>query len=139
MLKKVISYTDYNGVEREEPFYFNLSKAECLEMEMGTVGGLEQMIQAIIDEQDAGRLIELFKEIILKSYGVKSPDGKRFIKSQEVVDSFAQTEAFSELFMELATNADAAAEFINGIVPQNLDLAAANADKPAAQQVFATA
>lgn len=140
MLKKTISYTDYNGVEREETFYFNLSKAECLEMEMGTVGGLEQMIQSIINEQDSARLIELFKEIILKSYGVKSPDGKRFIKNQEVRDSFAQTEAFSELFMELATDADAAAEFINGIVPQKaLEEAIAKADAPVAQQVFATA
>lgn len=120
MLKKTIAYTDYNGVDREEMFYFNLSKAEILEMEMGTVGGLEQMIQNIIDEKDSARLIELFKEIVLKSYGVKSPDGKRFIKSADVVEAFSQTEAFSNLFMELATDADAAAEFVNGIVPAGL-------------------
>lgn len=124
MLKKTIAYTDYNGVDREEVFYFNLSKAEILEMEMGTVGGLEQMIQNIIDEQDSARLIELFKEIVLKSYGVKSPDGKRFIKSADVVEAFSQTEAFSNLFMELATDADAAAEFVNGIVPAGLAEAA---------------
>lgn len=130
MLKKTIAYTDYNGVDREETFYFNLSKAEILEMEVGTIGGFEQMIQNIIDAQDGARLIELFKNIVLKSYGVKSPDGKRFIKNQEVRESFSQTEAFSNLFMELATDAEAAAEFVNGIMPANLAEASADADKP---------
>ena len=120
MIKKTIAYTDYNGIERKEDFYFNLTKAEVMELEMSTKGGLAEMIQRIVAAQDQPAIIKIFKELIIKAYGVKSPDGKKFIKNQEVVDDFVQTEAFSELFMELATNADAAAEFVNGIVPANL-------------------
>lgn len=120
MLKKEIAYTDYNGVERKETFYFNLSKAEIMEMEMTTVGGFAEMIQKIVDAQDAPSIIKTFKDLVLKSYGEKSPDGKRFIKTEELRDSFEQTEAYSTLFMELATNAAAATEFINGIIPADL-------------------
>lgn len=120
MLKKRIKYTDYDGNEREEDFYFNLSKAELIELELTTEGGLEQMIQKITDTRDMPKLIELFKRLILMSYGEKSENGKRFIKSKELSDAFAQTEAYSELFMELATDDKAASEFINGIVPQGL-------------------
>lgn len=120
MIKKTIVYTDYNGVERKEDFYFNLTKAEVMELEMSTKGGLAEMIQRIVAAQDQPAIIKIFKELIIKAYGVKSPDGKKFIKNQEVVDDFVQTEAFSELFMELATDADAAAKFVNGIVPANL-------------------
>lgn len=118
MLKKTIKYTDFNGTERTEDFYFNLSKAEIMEMEMGTTGGMTAMLQKIIAEQDSKKIIEIFKDIILKSYGEKSLDGKRFVKSKELTDSFVQTEAYSDLFMELATNADAASNFIKGIVPK---------------------
>lgn len=117
MLKKKITYTDYNGTERTEDFYFNLTKTEIMEMELGTNGGFVEMIQRIVDAQDAPSIIKVFKDVILKSYGEKSPDGKRFIKSKEISDAFSQTEAYSQLFMELATDADAAAEFVNGIVP----------------------
>lgn len=117
MLKKKITYTDYNGTERTEDFYFNLNKAEITEMELGTTGGLAEMIRKIVDAQDAPSLIKIFKDLILKSYGEKSPDGKRFIKSDDISAAFSQTEAYSELFMELATDADAAAEFVNGIIP----------------------
>ena len=120
MLKKRIKYTDYNGEEREEDFYFNLSKAELIELELSTEGGLEQMIQKITDTRDMPKLIELFKRLILMSYGEKSENGKRFIKSQELSDAFAQTEAYSELFMELATDDKAASDFVNGIIPQGL-------------------
>ena len=120
MLKKRIKYTDYDGNEREEDFYFNLSKAELVELELTTAGGLEQMIQKITDTRDMPKLIELFKRLILMSYGEKSENGKRFIKSKELSDAFAQTEAYSELFMELATDDKAASEFVNGIVPQGL-------------------
>lgn len=126
MLKKVISYTDYDGNERKETFYFNLSKAEIAEMELSTSGGLAQMIQKIIDEKDHPKIVRIFKDLILKSYGEKSPDGKRFIKSEEISNAFAQTEAYSELFMELASNADAASAFINGIVPADVAEAAKN-------------
>lgn len=117
MLKKTITFTDYNGTSRTEDFYFNLTKAEIIEMEMGTSGGLAEMIKRIVAAQDAPAIIKVFKELILKAYGVKSPDGRRFIKSQELSDEFSQTEAYAELFTELAQDADKAAEFVNGIVP----------------------
>ena len=126
MLKKNIKYTDYNGVEREEDFFFNLSKAELMEMEMGTAGGLAEMIQQTIKTQDAPTIIKIFKDIILKAYGEKSADGKRFIKVNDagvpLANGFAQTEAYSQLFMELATNADAAANFIKGIIPGDIEI-----------------
>ena len=117
MLKKTITYTDYNGVERTEDFYFNLTKAELMEMEIGTTGGMADMIKRIIDAKDAPAIIKIFKELVLKAYGEKSADGKRFVKSEEISNGFAQTEAYSQLFMELATDADAAAVFVNGIIP----------------------
>ena len=117
MLKKTIAYTDYNEIPREEDFYFNLSKAELTEMELSQDGGLTTMIEKIVKEKDVKEIIKVFKDLVLKAYGVKSDDGKRFIKNDEIRDSFAQTEAYSELFMELATNADAATAFVNGIIP----------------------
>jgi hypothetical protein len=118
MLKKTIAYTDYDGNERKEDFYFNLSKAEVMEMEMGTTGGMTKMLNSIVAAQDGKRIVETFKEIILKAYGEKSPDGRQFIKSPELATAFSQTEAYTNLFMELATDATAAAAFVNGIVPQ---------------------
>ena len=117
MLKKTITYIDYNDVERTEDFYFNLTKAELMEMEMGAVGGLSGMIEKIVSAKDAPAIIKVFKELVLKAYGEKSADGKRFIKSKEISEAFAQTEAYSQLFMELATDADAASKFVNGIAP----------------------
>ena len=117
MLKKTFTYTDYNGVERTEDHYFNLSKAELMEMELSTTGGLAEMINKIVAAQDAPAIVKVFKELVLKAYGQKSPDGRRFIKSKELADEFSQTEAYSQLVMELATDADAAAKFVNGIVP----------------------
>jgi len=118
MIKKTITYKTLDGVEFTEDFYFHLSKAEVLEMEMGITGGMTQMINKIVAAQDGKKIIDTFKTLILKSYGIKSDDGKRFIKNQEVRDSFEQTEAYSILFMELATNADSATAFVNGIVPK---------------------
>lgn len=117
MLKKSITYTDYNGLERTEDFYFNLSKAEIMEMEMSKAGGFAESINRIVAAQDAPSIIKIFKDLILKAYGVKSDDGKHFVKSEELSVAFSQTEAYSKLFMELATDADAAAVFVNGIVP----------------------
>lgn len=118
MLHKTITYTDYNGTERTEDFYFNLTEAEVMEMEMSTSGGLAEMINRIVAAQDAPSIIAVFKKLLLKAYGVKSPDGKRFIKSDALSEEFSQTEAYSQLFMELATNSDKASEFVNGIVPK---------------------
>lgn len=121
MLKKTITYTDYNDVERTEDFYFNLSKAEIMEMEMGTTGGLAEMINKIVQTQDAPAIIKVFKDLILKAYGERSADGKRFEKKNgTLAESFAETEAYSQLFMELATDADAAARFVNGIIPRDM-------------------
>ena len=117
MLKKPITYIDYNGNERTENFYFNLSQAELMEMELSISGGLSELINRVVSTQDTPTLIKIFKELILKSYGEKSPDGKRFMKSKELTDAFCQTEAYSNLFIELATDSDAAAAFVNGIIP----------------------
>lgn len=120
MLKKTITYTDYNGNERTEDFYFNLTKAEIMEMEMSTTGGFAEMISKVVAAQDAPAIIAIFKKMVLKAYGEKSPDGKRFIKSDELREAFEQTEAYSQLFMELATDADSAAKFVNGIIPADM-------------------
>lgn len=118
MLKKNIKYVDYDGNDRAEDFYFNLNKAEVIELQLGTVGGLTKTLEKIVQEKDTSRIIEYFKTIILKAYGEKSADGRRFIKSQELRDAFEQTEAYSELFMELASDAKMAAVFINGVLPK---------------------
>ena len=120
MLKKTIKYTDYDGNEREEDFYFNSSKAEVTEMELSKEGGMSEYIKKISATQNGPELIKLFKEIIIKSYGEKSLDGKRFIKNKELTEAFTQTEAYSELFVELASNADEAVKFVNGIMPKNM-------------------
>jgi hypothetical protein len=117
MLKKTISYTDFDNNERTETFYFNLTQAEIAEMELSTKGGLAAKINGIIEAQDNETIIKLFKEIIGKAYGEKSPDGKYFVKNDQLRDAFMQTQAYSNLFMELATSPEAAAAFINGIVP----------------------
>ena len=120
MLKKTITYEDFNGVERKEDFYFNLSKAEIMEMQFGTVGGLDVMLQKIVDAKDVKSIMNTFKMLILKAYGVKSDDGRQFIKSKEIAKEFEQTEAYSILYMELATDDNAAAEFVNGIMPKDV-------------------
>ena len=120
MLKKTMTYTDYNGNERTEDFYFNLTKAELTEMQMSENGGMTEFIQKIINEQDSKKIIEMFKSLLLKAYGEKSLDGKRFMKSEELSKAFSETEAYSDLFMELATNSKSAAEFINGIIPSDV-------------------
>ena len=120
MLKKTLTYVDYNGVERTEDFYFNLSKAEVTEMELSVEGGFSKMLEEIVKSNDNARILELFKEMVLKAYGEKSADGRRFVKSKELAEAFSQTEAYSEIFMELAMDEKAAAAFVNGIMPANL-------------------
>lgn len=123
VLKKTITYVDYDGNPRTEDFYFNLSKAEVAEMELSMVGGLEKTIKKIVAEQDTEKVCAFFKDIILKSYGEKTLDGKRFIKNQELRDAFSQTEAYVELFMEMMEKDGAAADFINAIIPQMVPVA----------------
>lgn len=134
MLKKTIKYTDFNDQEVEEDFYFHLSKAELVELELSTQGGLSESLKQIVASEDGKRIIEEFKKIILTSYGKRSEDGRRFIKNQELRDEFESTEAYSALFMELVTDTQAAIEFINGIIPAGLAEEAAaitNAETPA--------
>lgn len=120
MIKKTVTYDDYNGFSRTEDFYFNLTKAEVMEMQLSTVGGLDTMLKKLVATNDMPSIIKVFKELVLKAYGEKSPDGRRFIKNDELRSEFEQTEAYSIIFMELATDDKAAAEFINGIVPKDL-------------------
>lgn len=118
MLKKTIKYVDFDENERTEDFYFNLTEAEVAEMEMSTEGGLIKRLEKIVAMKDAKQIIEAFKDLILRSYGEKSLDGKHFVKNDAIREKFASTNAYSQLFMELALNADAAATFVNGVIPQ---------------------
>lgn len=120
MLKKTIKYTDFNDNEISEDFYFNLTEAELVEMETQTGGGLKAKIERIINTRDVSEIMKIFKDIIIKSYGVKSDDGKRFIKSPEVVEAFTQSNAYSELYIELVSNVDSAINFITGIMPKKV-------------------
>lgn len=120
MLKETRVYEDYDGVERKEDFYFNLSKAELAEMELSNEGGLENYLQRIVDAKDTGKLIDIFKKLLLKSYGIKSDDGRRFIKSEEISKAFSETPVYSEMFMELATDDIKAANFVKKIVPKDI-------------------
>lgn len=122
MVKKTITYTDYNDVERTEDFYFDLSEAEVIEMELGIGGGLVDMVGRIVNAKEQPDIIKTFKEIVLKAYGEKSPDGKYFNKSPEISHAFSCTKAYSKIFMELATNEAKASEFFNGIIPKKIDL-----------------
>lgn len=117
MIKWKIKYTDYNGDPQEEEFYFNLSKAEVMEMDLNANGAYSEYLQRIVDTRDGKKIAEEFKNLILKSYGEKSPDGRRFIKSEDKTQEFMQTEAYSELYIQLATEEGAAEKFITGILP----------------------
>ena len=132
MIAKTIKYKDYNGVDREEKFFFNLTQAEITEMEMSVDGGLAETIKRVIDAKSQPEIIKIFKKLILKAYGEKSVDGKRFRKVDDeghpLSVAFSETEAYSNLFMELATDDEKAAEFVNGIMPHNIDKKALDAE-----------
>mgnify|MGYP004573545641 FL=1 len=118
MLKKTITYTDYDGNSRTEDFWFNLSKAEIIRLEFSESGGMEKLLNKMIAEQDSKKLMNMFETLILTAYGEKSGDGKRFIKSEELSTAFKQTEAYSELIVELLSDEKAASEFVNKVMPQ---------------------
>jgi hypothetical protein len=120
VLKKAITYVDFNDETVTEDFFFHLSKAELVELEMSHEGGLSESLQRIIAAEDTKGIIKEFKNIILSAYGKRSEDGKRFIKNQELREEFESTEAYSVLFMELVTETDKAVEFINGIIPAGM-------------------
>lgn len=117
MFKKTITYTDYNGHERKEDHYFNLTKAEMIEYDSEFPEGVIEYLTRLVNLQDKGKLIKAFKDLILRSYGEKLDNGK-FIKSQEIRDSFMATEAYSELFLEVLSSEENMANFVNAIVPK---------------------
>lgn len=118
MLKETITYTDYNDVEKTEDFFFNLNETELMEMEMSKDGSLTSMINKIVAAKDNYEIIKVFKGLILKAYGEKSPDGKYFVKNDEIRERFSQTEAYNQLFMRLGSDAKYAAEFLQGLLPK---------------------
>jgi hypothetical protein len=120
MYKKTVTYTDFSGVERTEDFFFNLTKAELLKMEIGRAGTMTEAIEKIVKAKDTATIVSTFENLVLTAYGEKSEDGKRFMKSDEIREAFKQTQAYSDIFMELASDDDAAAEFINNIVPADM-------------------
>lgn len=120
MLKKTVTYTDFNDVEHTEDLFFNLSKSELMEMELKTAGGLENLIDKISKTEDTPKIVEMFKQIITMSYGIKSDDGKKFVKNDQIVEDFVASAAYDALFMELITDPDAAANFVNGIIPKDI-------------------
>lgn len=120
MLKKTLTYEDFNGEMVSEDYFFHLSKAELVELELSHQGGLSEALQRIIEAEDGKGIVQEFKNIILTAYGKRSDDGKRFIKNQQLREEFESTEAYSALFIELVTNTDSAVEFINGVIPQGM-------------------
>ena len=118
MYKKTMETVDFGGTKRTEDYYFNLTKAELMEMQLTTEGGYKEMIEKILKAQDTKAMVEVFKSAICKAYGVLSPDGRKFVKNQAILDDFMATQAYSDLYMELLQDADAAAEFFNNVIPQ---------------------
>ena len=125
MLKKTITYTDYNGNERTETHYFDLNEVEATEMELSVEGGMSKKLEAIAKSEDKAAMFKFFKDLIAKSYGIKSEDGRRFIKSEQITEEFIQTRAYTKLIMELAQDGDKLAAFFNGVIPK-VDAPAAN-------------
>lgn len=117
MIKKTVTYTDYNGEERTETFYFHYTEAEILDMEMSEEGSFADRIQRIIDAKDKTALMKLVKKFVIDAYGVKSEDGKRFMKNDEVKAAFVECPAYSDIFMDMVTDDELAAEFVNGVIP----------------------
>ncbi len=118
MIKWPITYTDYNDETVTEDFYFNLNRAEVLDMDISANGAYVAYLQGIVDKRDGKQLAEVFKHLILASYGEKSADGRRFVKSKELSDAFSQTEAYVELYMQLATDPESCRKFVQGIMPK---------------------
>lgn len=120
MLKETIKYVDYNGIERTEDFYFNLSETEIIEMASTTEGDLAEELKKMVESKDGSRIMKTFKDLVSRAYGEKSADGRRFVKSPEISKAFFETEAYNKLFMRLVTEPEYAANFIAGIIPQEV-------------------
>ena len=133
MITMPIKFTDFDGIERKEDFQFNLTEQEIARMNLEKKGGLKKYLENIIAAKDLPELTKLFEGLIQKSYGIKSPDGRKFVKSKEILDDFMATQAYSDLYMRLITNADEATKFINGIVPESMAKEIAKVGKPAVE------
>lgn len=120
MIKKTVTYKDLNGTERTESFYFHYYESEILEMELSVDGGFAERIQKIIDAKDQPTLIRVIKKFVLDAYGVKSDDGKQFIKNDEERRKFEQCPAYSQIFMELVLNDEIASDFVKGVIPDDM-------------------
>lgn len=120
MRKETITYTDFNDIERTEDHYFNISKSEIADMEMSAAGGYSEMLKRLVQVEDRPTLSKIFKEFILKAYGVKSADGKRFEKSPEISEAFSQTGAFDVLYIRLLSDTKFAIDFINSVFPSDI-------------------
>jgi len=138
MFKRDVTYEDFNGKEVTETFYFNLSKRELIQLEVEYKGGIQETLQRIIDTEDNKTLVAEFQRIVILAYGVKSDDGRRFIKNDELREEFSQTAAYDSLFMELATNSDSASVFINGIIPKDIATSVANVQDTPLPEVIPT-
>lgn len=133
MIPVTKTYKDFNDVERTETKFFNLTETEIMEMELGTAGGVAELLQRIVAAKDQPTIIKFFKDFILKAYGEKSPDGLRFDKSEQMRQDFSNTQFYNLLFMELATDDEKAAKFVNGVIPQSVGI-----KKPEAVTAIAT-
>ena len=120
MIKKAIEYTDFDGNVRKEDFYFNLSKDELIQLGVKYPGGLEKKLNRLVESNDIQEIYDIFRTVILESYGEKSEDGRRFVKSEEMTTAFSQTNAFSELIMGLINDSEHGAKFIEGLLPKDL-------------------
>lgn len=118
MIKKTITYQDFNGESHTEDFYFHLNEVEITELQFSKDGGLDKMLERIVNEQDNREIVAFFKELLIKSVGKKSPDGKLFVKNDEIRDAFIQSPAYPKLFMDMANSAESATVFVNGIIPK---------------------
>ena len=127
MLKKTVTYENYDGVMVTEDLYFNLTRSEIMEMEYMTEGGYVDMLEKAGNKQDKPTMFKAIKDIVMKAYGEKSPDGKHFMKSEAISHAFSCTPAYDALFMELVTDADKSAKFFNAIIPEG---SASNAGAP---------
>ena len=121
MLKRTINYKDWNDLDRSEEHYFNLTKPEVMKMQTSVEGGYDVKVKALAAGMNGAGIMEFFENFIKQSYGVKSDDGRRFMKSEEISRAFMETRAYEVLFEELVTNSKAAAKFFNDVMPQDLD------------------
>ena len=120
MYKKRITYTDYDGYTRTEDFYFNLTQAELIKMEVSQTGGMQKYLQTIAKTEDKKALYDLFADLVHRSYGVKSDDGTRFIKNEALATDFEQTPAYDELMVSFFQDENAMSDFVSGISPRAL-------------------